>query len=71
VMHVPRFLYSLLERGERMEIPQRTAEKIMEEAEKYPIPLINAAEMSCRRRISSKSTPVAKIAQRDKWFLSE
>jgi hypothetical protein len=71
VMHESYFLHSLLEKGKRTEIPKRIAEKTMQKAEKYPIPLINAAEMSCRRSISSKITPVAKIAKCEKWFISE
>jgi len=49
-------------------LPLTIAQKIAENADKYPNYLVNLAEATCREAVAARTVPVAEIAQRDGWF---
>jgi len=54
---------------QRASIPLDVATKIMRCTEQYPSFLVASAEACCKQDTATKLTPVAKIAQRDNWFV--
>lgn len=48
--------------------PITIAEKIAENANKYPSYLVEYAEAACRESVASRIIPVGKIARQDDWL---
>lgn len=54
--------------GEQDWLPLAVAEKIAEDAERYPHYLVNLAEAKCRQAVTERVIPVGEIARREGWF---
>jgi hypothetical protein len=55
-------------RATKVSVPLSTAAKIMERADLYPSYLVATAEARCKQDVATRLVPVARTAERERWF---
>lgn len=65
-----QYYWQHLGREEYKFLPLGFAEKIVENAKKYPYHLVELAEFICKNSVASAIIPVGEIAKKDGWFNS-